>query len=65
MGYIKNMNERNWGGKRTGSGRKKTGRNTVSVTISLSNDEAQILKQRASQSGLTVSRFVAKYLYLQ
>lgn len=59
------MNDRNWGGFRIGSGRKPTGRNTVNLTLTLSTEEAQILKERAKQEGMTVSRFIAGYLYLK
>lgn len=58
------MNERNWGGFRLGSGRKATGRNKVNVTLTLTTGEAEILKARAKELDMTVSRFVAKYLHL-
>lgn len=58
------MNDRNWGGFREGSGRKKTGRNTVNVTLTLKKTEAQTLKERAEMDKLTVSQFVIKHLRL-
>ena len=62
--YILVMNGRNWGGFRLGSGRKATGRNTVNITLTLTNSEAEELKMRAKQDGLSVSRFVSKWLNL-
>ena len=62
--YIYIMNDRNWGGKRTGSGRKATGRNIVNITLTLTKNEAQTLKERAEYDGLSVSRFISKYLNL-
>ena len=58
------MNERNWGGFRNGSGRKATGKNVVNITLTLTKNEADVLKERAKYDGLSVSRFVSKYLNL-
>lgn len=58
------MNERNWGGKREGSGRKATGRNTVNITLTLTKSEAESLKKRADDMKMSVSRFVVKFLRL-
>lgn len=58
------MNIRNWGGKREGSGRKATGRNTVNITLTLTKNEAEVLKERAKREKISVSKFVAKYLLL-
>ena len=59
------MNQRNWGGKREGSGRKATGLNIVNITLTLTKEEAQILRERAEHEKLTVSRFIAKHLHLK
>lgn len=59
------MNDRNWGGKREGSGRKPTGLNIVNITLTLTKEEAQILRERAEYESLTVSRFIAKHLHLK
>lgn len=58
------MNERNWGGLRTGAGRKATGKNVVNLTLTLTKYEADILKERAKIDGLSISRFVSKHLNL-
>ena len=58
------MNNRNWGGKRANAGRKATGRNTVSVTLTLTKDQSEELKQRAASINMTVSKFVVKHLNL-
>lgn len=58
------MNANNWGGFRIGAGRKATGRNTVNITLTLTIDEAKELKQRAKMEGISVSRFVSKWLCL-
>ena len=63
--YHKDMNARNWGGKREGAGRKATGLNIVNITLTLTKDEAQILKERAEYEKMSVSRFIAKYLHLK
>ena len=58
------MSANKWGGFRIGSGRKATGRNTVNITLTLTVSEADELKQRAKQEGISVSRFVSKWLCL-
>ena len=58
------MNTNNWGGFRKGAGRKPTGRNTTNITLTLTLSEANLLKQRAKQEGISVSRFVSKWLCL-
>lgn len=58
------MNERNWGGKREGSGRKKTGRNIVNITLTLKKGEAEELKKIAKQENLSVSQLIAKFFHL-
>ncbi|MCR5252596.1 MAG: hypothetical protein K6C98_02650 [Treponema sp.] len=58
------MNNRNWGGQRKGSGRKATGRMTVNITLTLTTEEAKALEERAKCDGLSISRFVAKWLVL-
>ena len=62
--YILIMNENNWGGSRKGAGRKATGKNTVNITLTLTKTEAELLKERAKYEGITVSKFVAKWLCL-
>lgn len=54
------MSESNWGGRRAGSGRKKTGTRAVFVTTTIggSPEEIQMLKDKAKQAGQSVSRFV-------
>ena len=46
------------GGSRPGSGRKKTGADFFSTTISGSPEEIQRLKDNAAAAGKSVSRFV-------
>ena len=60
------MNERNWGGKRKGAGRRK-GISVVYKTfsVSLPEDEYKVLKDAAERQGMTVSRFIRKYLSLE
>lgn len=62
--YTRSMNDRNWGGFRKGSGRKTTGRNIVNITLTLTKTEAKNLRERAEQDGLSVSRFISKWLCL-
>lgn len=59
------MNERNWGGKRKGAGRKK-GISIVYKTfsVSLPEDEYKVLKDAAEKQKMTISRFISKYLSL-
>lgn len=58
------MNFRNWGGKREGSGRKPTGSNTESITLTLTKGEAAELKYRAELRKQTISKYVADNLVL-
>ncbi len=58
------MNDRNWGGRREGAGRKATGRNIVNITLTLTKEEAKTLKAYADYENLTISRFIAKALLL-
>lgn len=62
--YTTGMNDRNWGGRRDGAGRKATGRNKVNITLTLTKNEAELLKRQAEESGLSVSRFIAERLHL-
>lgn len=59
------MNDKNWGGRRAGSGRKATGINIVNITLTLTKNEATTLKERADYDGLSISRFVSKWLCLE
>lgn len=63
--YIYYMNERNWGGKRKGAGRKK-GVSIIYKTfsVSLPKDEYKVLKDAAERKRMTISRFTSKYLSL-
>lgn len=58
------MNDRNWGGRREGAGRRATGRNIVNITLTLTKEEAKTLKEHADFANLTISRFIAKALLL-
>lgn len=58
------MNERNWGGKGKGAGRKKGDVRYVTVSVSLPEDEMELLVESAARQQLTVSRFISKYLDL-
>ena len=58
------MNERNWGGKRKGAGRKKGNIVYKTISVSLPQDEMEILKGAAERQQMTVSRFISKYLGL-
>ena len=62
--YTKIMNERNWGGKREGAGRKKGEVVYKTISISLPEDEMKILQQAAENQQMSVSRFISKYLGL-
>lgn len=63
--YIKIVNDRNWGGHREGSGRKKTGKNIVNITLTLKKEEAVQLKKIAANENLSVSQFIRKVFNLQ
>lgn len=58
------MNERNWGGKREGAGRKKGNINYKTISISLPEEEMDVLQNSAKTQNMTVSRFISKYLGL-
>lgn len=58
------MNERNWGGKREGSGRKKGDIVYKTISICLPEEEVKILQESAKNQKMTVSRFISKYLGL-
>lgn len=58
------MNERNWGGKRKGAGRKKGNIVYKTISVSLPEDELEILEDAAKHQNMTVSRFISKYLGL-
>lgn len=58
------MNERNWGGKRNGSGRKKGNIVYKTISICLPEDEMKVLQEAAERQKMTVSRFISKYLGL-
>ena len=58
------MSSNNWGGKRDGAGRKKTGRKTVSITLTLSPEQAEELKSRARHNLQTPSKYVVDTLKL-
>lgn len=58
------MNERNWGGKREGSGRKKGDIVYKTISVCLPEDEMKVLQEAAERQKMTVSRFISKYLGL-
>ncbi len=58
------MNERNWGGKRKGAGRKKGDTIYKTISISLPEEKMEILEEAAEKQQMTVSRFISKYLGL-
>ena len=58
------MNERNWGGKREGAGRKKGEVVYKTISISLPENELKVLQEAAKNQKMTVSRFISKYLVL-
>lgn len=58
------MNERNWGGARKGAGRKPTGDNTEMITLTLTKEQAALLRQYAKDANLTVSKLVVKWFHL-
>ena len=58
------MNERNWGGKRKGAGRKKGNTVYKTISVSLPEDELEILQETAERQNMTVSRFISKYFGL-
>lgn len=52
------------GGARPGSGRKATGRKTKCLTITLTEEQAEVLQEKAKYAHLTVSQFIVKELNL-
>lgn len=58
------MNERNWGGKRQGAGRKKGSVTYTTFSVVLPEEEVALLKKIARRQGKTVSRFISEYLQL-
>ena len=58
------MNERNWGGKRQGAGRKKGNVKYKTFSVALPEEEAELLKEIAARQKKTVSRFISEYLQL-
>ena len=54
------MNDRNWGGKREGAGRRKN--NVIYKTFSVSLPEAEysVLEEAAKNQRMTISRFISK-----
>lgn len=59
------MNDRNWGGKRNGSGRKKGEIEYQTFSVVLPKEEVDLLKRLAKRENLTVSRFISKNLELK
>ena len=50
-----------WGGKRAGSGRKKTGKNVVNVTLTLTKSEKDELEKMLARYGFkSVSKMIVK-----
>ncbi len=62
MLYIKDMENKHngWGGARKGAGRKKTGINYANITLSMTKQQAELLRNYAKSMNLTVSQFVLK-----
>lgn len=58
------MSKGNWGGARKGAGRKPTGSNTETITLTLTKEQAALLKQYAEEAGMTVSRLVVRMFHL-
>lgn len=59
------MNDRNWGGRRPGSGRKKLHDKYVKFSVYMSDAEAQELKRRAKDMNMSVSIFIRTFLHLK
>lgn len=59
------MNERNWGGKREGAGRKKGDIIYKTISVTLPVEELEVLQNAAKSQNMTVSRFISKYLDLE
>ena len=62
--YTFTMNDRNWGGKRKGAGRKKGDVVYKTFSIVLPAAEAELLKEYARKEKLSVSRFISMALGL-
>lgn len=62
--YAFIVNERNWGGKRQGAGRKKGSVKYTTFSVVLPEEEAALLKKIAERQNKTVSRFISEYLQL-
>ena len=62
--YTFTMNDRNWGGKREGAGRKKGNVVYKTFSVVLPVAEADLLKEYARKEKLSVSRFISKALGL-
>lgn len=58
------MNDRNWGGKRNGAGRKKGEIVYKTISVTLPVEELEVLQCEAKKREMTVSRFISKYLGL-
>lgn len=58
------MNDRNWGGHRPGSGRKKLHDKYVKFSVYMSETEALELKKRAKDMDMSVSIFIRTFLHL-
>ena len=53
------MNDRNWGGKREGAGRKKGDTVYKTFSVVLPVEEFELLKECAAREKLSVSRFIS------
>lgn len=53
------MNDRNWGGKRKGAGRKKGDTVYKTFSVVLPVEEFELLKECAAREKLSVSRFIS------
>ena len=58
------MNERNWGGKRKGAGRKKGNTVYKTISVSLPESELDIFQEAVKRQKMTVSRLISKYIRL-
>ena len=58
------MNDRNWGGKREGAGRKKGDTVYKTFSVVLPAEEYELLKECAVREKLSVSRFISYALGL-
>ena len=62
--YTLIMNDRNWGGKREGAGRKKGDTVYKTFSVVLPAEEYELLKECAVREKLSVSRFISYALGL-